>query len=89
MIALEWRPQKGADGVRGARQQDGPSDMRWRAPRAAGLGARKLAMTSRLDEFRGMSGTLARSPESAGYILGRSRRDPSGVLRGTARAALR
>ena len=89
MISLGGCPQEGEDGVRGARQQEDPSDTRWRVPRAAGLGARKLAMASRLDEFRGMSGTLARSPESAGYILDRSRRDPSGVLRGTARAALR
>ena len=89
MISLGGRPQEEEDGVLGAQPQGGPGDTRWRAPRAAGLGARKLAMTSRLDEFRGMSGTLARSPESAGYILGRSRRDPSCALRGTARAALR
>ena len=88
MISLGGRPREDEDGVRGAQQQEGPSDTRWRAPRAVGLGAHKLVMTLRLDEFRGMSGTLARSPESAGYILGRSRRDPSGVLRGTARAAL-
>ena len=89
MISLGGRPQEEEDGALGDLLREGPGDTRWRAPRAAGLGARKLAMTSRLDEFRGMSGTLARSPESAGHILGRSRRDPSGVLRGTARAALR
>ena len=89
MISLGGYPQEDEDGVRGAQQQEGPSDTRWRAPHVAGLGVHKLVMTSRLVEFRGMNGTPARSPESAGYILGRSRRDPSGVLRGTARAALR
>ena len=89
MISLGGFPQKDEDGVRGARPREGPSDTRWRAPRVAGLGANKSVMTSRLDESRGMNGTLARSPESAGCILDRSRRDPSGVLRGTARAALR
>ena len=88
MTNLERRPQEGADGVRGARQREGPSDMRWRAPLAAGLGVRRLVMTLKSGEFRGMSGTLARSPESAGCILGRNRRGLSGASRGTVRAAL-
>ena len=89
MISLGGCPQEDEDGARGAQRREGPEGTRWRAPPVADLGVRKLAMTSRLVEFRGMNGTPARSPESAGYILDRSRRGPSGVLRGTARAALR
>ena len=89
MISLGGCPQEGEDGARGAQRREGPEGTRWRAPPVADLGARELMMTSRLVEFRGMNGTPARSRESAGYILDHSRRDPNGVLRGTARAALR
>ena len=89
MISLGGCLQEDEDGVRGAQRREGPGDTRWRAPHVADLGVRELAMTSRLVEFRGMNGTPARSPENAGYILDRSRRGLSGVLRGTAQAALR
>ena len=89
MISLGGRPQKDEDGVRGAQPREGPGDTKWRVPRVVGLGVLRSVMTSRLDEFRGMNGTLARSPESAGHTIGRGRRDHNEISRGIARAALR
>ena len=87
-IVLGWLLRKGADGVRGVRRREDRRDTNWRVRLAVDRGIGSRTMMSKLGEFRGMSGTLARSPWSAGYILGRNRRGLSGALRGTVRAAL-
>ena len=62
--------------------------MNWRARRAADRGIGSRQMMPRLDESRGKSGTLAKSPWIGGFMPARSRRGLSAVLRGIALVAL-
>ena len=87
-IVLGWLLRKGAGGVRGVRRREGRSDTKWRVRLAVDRGIGSRTTTSKLGEFRGKSGTLARSPWIAGCMLDRSRWDHSNVSRGTVLAAL-
>ena len=88
MIVLGWLLRKGADGVRGVRRREDRSDTNWRVRLAVdrGIGSRTTMLRS--GEFRGKSGTLARSPWTAGRMPDRSRRGRSAVSRGIVLAAL-